>query len=62
MEKGGVLGVGGRGDEGCSLVGGQKRWKEYLGVLISFYHLLRSNDSSHFFINSNSFKHQEEHP
>lgn len=49
MEKGGVSGVGGRGGEGCSLVGGQKRWKEYLGVLISFYHLLRSNDSSHFF-------------
>ena len=60
MEKGGVSGVGGRGGEGCSLVGGQKRWKEYLGVLISFYHLLRSNDLSH--LKSDSFKHQEEHP
>jgi hypothetical protein len=38
VEKGGVLGVGGRGDEGYSLVGGQRRWEQYLGVLISFYY------------------------
>jgi hypothetical protein len=38
VEKGGVLGVGGRGDEGCSLVGGQRKWEEYLSVLISFHY------------------------